>query len=120
MVSAPLNRIRCETCDVKIPKTHPKLRCTFCNELKHLACQKLSKSDANYLICMETQWICRECILEILPIGGCLSAKPDNDTINKKFKVKCFCCNGFSYSPRNVRTCEFCMNQVHLNAGTLA
>ena len=59
-------------------------------------------------------WTCKECISEILPIGGCLPAKPSKRLPTQKFKIKCHCCNGFSYSPRNVRTCDYFMNKVHV------
>ena len=113
MVNIPLKRLKCDTCNLKIPKTHPKLRCTVCDQIKHLACQKLTKAEAKHLICLKLPWTCRECILDILPVGACLPAKRVTNS-TKKFKVKCFCCNGFSYSPRNVRTCDYCMNQVHV------
>ena len=114
MVNVPLNRIKCEICNIKIPKAQPKLRCTVCDKLKHLACQKLTKADANHLISLNIKWTCKECISEILPIGACLLAKPVKNKHNNTFKVKCSCCNGFSYSPRNVRTCDNCDNLVHL------
>ena len=31
-----------------------------------------------------------------------------------RFKARCFSCNGYLYSIRNVRTCDYCMKQVHL------
>ena len=114
MVNIPLKRIKCETCNVNIPKIHPKLRCTNCDELKHLACQKLTKSNANHISALKFSWTCKECISEILPVGGCLPAIPCERPPTQKFKIKCHCCNGFSYSPRNVRTCDYCMNKVHI------
>ena len=107
-------RAKCETCQKKIPKHQPKLRCSICNDVKHLACQKLTKSDANLIIHSKLQWTCRECIFEILPVNACQQARRGKHSIVEKFKVKCFSCHGYSYTARNVRTCDYCDNKVHL------
>ena len=114
MGKIPINRIKCETCQIKIPKAQPKLICTICNKLKHLACQKLTKSDASNLIYLKVPWTCKECIFEILPINACLPARHRKNDKISKFKVRCTVCSGYSYSIRNIRTCDYCMNQVHL------
>ena len=111
MVKTPFKRQKCDKCNLKIPKSYPKLCCTVCNNLKHLACQKLTKADANFIIHLDIPWTCRECIEQILPVNAC--PLPKRDKTEVKFKAKCSACNGFSYSPRNVRTCEFCEQQVH-------
>ena len=113
MPNIPRTRIRCDKCNVKVPKAQPKLRCTECNNLKHLACQKLTKSEANYIIHLKIEWTCSECIHEILPVNACCPSKQSENT-SPKFKIKCAVCNGFSYSAKNTKTCEYCMNQVHL------
>ena len=109
-------RVRCEKCDQKIPKHQPKLRCSICSNFKHLKCQNLTKADANYLIHLNIDWTCNECITSILPVNGGSAPKKSKHTkiIGPKFKVQCSSCNGFSYTPRNVRTCEYCENQVHV------
>ena len=113
MVNIPINRIKCETCQIKIPKAQPKLFCTICNKLKHLACQKLTKADAKNLIHLKIPWTCKECIFEILPVNACRSIPIRKKDQIAKFKVKCSSCNGYSYSIRNTRTCDYCEKQVH-------
>ena len=88
MVNVPLKRIKCSTCNVKIPKSYPKLYCTNCDEVKHLACQKLTKADAKHIIGLKIKWTCKECISEILPINACSKAKRETNPLTKKFKIK--------------------------------
>ena len=113
MVNKPFKRQTCETCSIKLPKAHPKLHCTICNKIKHLACEKLTKADANYLIHLKVKWTCRECILQILPVNACSVPKREKKLDLDKVKIQCAACTGYSYSPRNVRTCEYCEQQVH-------
>ena len=110
-----VRRARCEQCDQKIPKNQPKLKCSICNLFKHLKCQKLTKADANYLIHLNLDWICYECLASILPVNGCSAPKRSKASriIGPKFKIQCSSCNGFSYTPTNVRTCDWCENLVH-------
>ena len=105
----------CNTCSVRIPKNRPKLYCIICNQVKHFRCQKLSKTDAQNIITSNISWICRDCIKDILPIDAsdCHASKK-NLAPNPKFKLKCHCCNGWSYSPSNTHTCTWCCNVVHL------
>ena len=110
-----VKRVRCEEFDQKIPKNQPKLKCSVCIKFKHLKCQKLTKADASYLLHLKIDWTCHECITSILPVNGCSAPKRSKTTriIGPKFKVKCSSCSGFSYTPTNVRTCEYCESQVH-------
>ena len=71
----------------------------------------MTKADAKYILYLKNPWSCTECISNILPLYACPT--PQN-TKTEKFKVKCSSCNGFSYSPINVRTCDFCDKKVHL------
>ena len=111
-----VRRVRCEKCDQKFPKNQPKLRCTVCIKFKHLRCQNLTKADANYILYLNLDWTCNDCLSSILPINGGSAPKKSKSLkiIGPKFKVQCMSCNGFSYTPRNVRTCEYCENQVHV------
>ena len=109
-----LRRLRCDNCDLKIPKQQPKLKCTICDNYKHLSCQKLTKADARLLIDSDIPWSCRECIENVLPVNACEKSKISTNNTAKKFKIKCSSCNGFSYSRQNVRTCGYCNNLVHL------
>ena len=115
MSDSTVRRIRCEKCDTKIPKHQPRLRCTVCNEFKHLRCQNLTKSDAKYIIHLGIAWTCRECISDILPVNACEFSKITRVKLtDQKFKVKCSACSGFCYTPRNVRTCDYCDQYVHV------
>ena len=108
-------RARCDTCDVKIPKSQPKLVCSTCKILKHLRCQKLTKADANYNIkYLGRDWICEQCIRDILPIDACPSVRQKKSNLSlPKVKIQCTSCSGYCYSPKNVRTCCWCENKVH-------
>ena len=111
-----VRRVKCEQCDQKIPKNQPKLRCSICCDFKHLKCQKLTKSDASYIIQLKIDWTCNECLSSILPINGCSAPKRRKVTNSsgQKFKIQCASCYGYSYTPKNVRTCAFCDGQVHV------
>ena len=114
MPNIPRTRIKCDKCLVKIPKNQPKLRCSNCNSLKHLACQKLTKSDASQLIELKINWTCTDCIFDILPVNACMQTRIVKAEGQPTFKIKCSACSGFSYSSKNVRTCEYCNGQVHV------
>ena len=113
MPNIPCTCIKCDKCHVKIPKMQPKLRCSICDSIKHLACQKLTKSDANQIIRLKFNWTCMECISDILPINACIPAKIVKSERPRIFKVKCSACNGFCYSAQNLRICDYCNNKVH-------
>lgn len=103
-------RLRCEECTVKIPKRQPILVCDLCNKIKHLKCERLTKSDANYIKHLKIKWTCHQCLSEILPINA---TKNKNTEKSLKVKIKCTSCNGFSYSQKNVRICGWCSGKVH-------
>ncbi len=104
----------CTKCNTRIPKNTPILICSQCDEIKHPKCMKLSKTDAQHLIDSHYPWTCCECIADVLPINACLiSKKPP--VIGPKFKVQCSSCAGWSYSPGNVKTCNWCDGHVHVN-----
>ena len=105
-----LRRIKCELCTVKIPKYQPNLFCSICKSIKHLKCQGLSKSDVKAMIGDGFEWTCYQCISQILPVAACSSTTHKSP----KFKQQCYSCKGYSYSPNNVRICEWCNNKVHL------
>ena len=115
MVNLTIQRQKCETCNIKIPKAHLKLYCTICSKVKHLSCQKLTKADAKLLIYLNISWTCKECISDILPVNACSAPKRNKHAnATDKFKAKCSACTGFSYSIRNVRTCDYCDQKVHV------
>ena len=106
-----VRRERCEKCDVKIPKYQPTLVCDLCCEAKHLSCQNLTKSDALLINHLRIPWTCHECLSQALPIN--LVRRNNTEDINKKIKIRCNSCSGFSYSERTIKTCQWCDGQVH-------
>ena len=73
-----VNNAYCDKCAVRIPKHRPRLACSICCELKHIRCQALSKTDALNILSLDTDWICKDCIVKILPINAC------NNKVDKK------------------------------------
>ena len=66
-------RKRCETCDVRIPASQPKLYCSICLKLRHAKCEKLSRLEASDIIQKYGQhWSCYKCTSSILPINTCM------------------------------------------------
>ncbi len=108
---------RCTKCQTRIPKTRSTLVCTHCDEVKHLRCMKLSKKEAQLIIESRYPWTCYDCLADALPVNACLPASSKEDRpIGPKYKVRCNYCKGMSYSPANVRTCQWCENIVHAKA----
>ena len=114
MTQKPIVRPRCNTCNVKIPKLY-SLTCCLCSKIKHLKCQGLTKADATKIWPNRQTWSCKECNLEIFPIGIC--PKPNLKEKKDKFKLKYDACSGYSYKIKNVKTCWICDGKVHKNAG---
>ncbi len=110
-----IRRIKCEICTAKIPKYQPRLTCSICNSIKHLQCQGLSKSDVHSMANIGFEWTCYQCISNILPITACVKAshKTKRNLNTPRFKSKCASCNGYSYSPKNVKICGWCNENVH-------
>ena len=88
--------------------------CGMCKVSKHLRCQRLTKADANYIKYLGIDWTCEQCTREIFPIDLCQSVRQKNsNTSTLKCKEKCASCSGYSYNPKNIRTCLWCENKVH-------
>ena len=105
----------CDKCEVRLPKNRPKLRCSQCNTIKHYKCQYLSKSDAQYIVDNANyQWICTDCFADILPVNACTSNCTRNSNSENKFKEKCRCCGGYSYTPKKISTCPWCNQICHI------
>ncbi len=105
----------CNKCNVRIPKHHPKLYCTICNEIKHFRCQELSKTEARHIIESHLDWICYECISSILPVNACtIRRNNQSSSLNPRYKIRCSYCSGYSYSPSNTRICDWCNCTVHV------
>ena len=104
-------KLNCEKCSVKIHKRQQFLRCNECEMIKHFKCQKLSKVDARKIADLRINWTCFDCILNILPVNA-VSA-PRSSAPRPQFKVQCYSCLGYCYSPSNIKTCHFCEQLVH-------
>ena len=108
-----VGRTICDTCNVRIPVNRPKLVCSHCNDVKHYKCQNLSKNDAFIIInSMAHSWICKDCIITILPINACARAKATTNTACK-FKAQCNSCGGHCYNPLNIMACPWCDLDCH-------
>ena len=108
-------RNTCEKCNVRLPKNRPKLVCGYCKLSKHYRCQNLSKSEA-FHICQNAdyEWTCYDCMAEILPINACAVVRRNKSrSTEPRFKVKCYSCNGQSYSQNNIVSCPWCDNLSH-------
>ena len=103
-------RVVCRKCSKRIAKNHPNLKCTICDEVQHSMCNRLTKLEARTIIDSRLDWICTNCITNILPINACTEAAT---TQNTKFKAKCKSCNGWCHSPSNLRTCTWCDGIIH-------
>ena len=105
----------CEKCEVRIPASHPRLHCTLCLNLKHAKCQNLTKAEAINIVENSSQdWICYDCISNILPVNACIPIKSASKSNSiPKFKQKCGACAGFSYTPSNISVCCWCDTPCH-------
>ena len=99
----------CTKCNVKLIKHRPNLYCEICSTVKHHVCQGLSKNEARYILENTVNgWICRDCIVDILPVNACTSTRPFKTPSTPSFRAKCQCCNGMSYNQKNIKTCPWC------------
>ena len=107
-------KIVCDKCDVRLPKNRPKLICSFCKIIKHYRCQRLSRAEAQSIVDDSSyQWTCAECFAWMLPVNACAAKTSRNVEQGERFKQKCFCCSGYSYSQKNVSTCPWCNEISH-------
>ena len=86
-----VNNYYCNKCSVRIPKHRPRLVCSICKQLKHLRCQYLSRSEATHILNTDTNWICRDCVAEILPVNACTynnkAGKTNSLGLNTKYNA---------------------------------
>ena len=106
-------KIVCDKCEVRLPKNRPRLICGLCDKVKHYRCQRLSRADAEAIINDRTyDWTCIDCFAWMLPVNACATVRTKTPTV--KFKIKCNCCSGYSYSPRTTATCPWCDQRCHV------
>ena len=109
----------CEKCEVRIPKSHPKLTCTLCYTPKHFRCQNLSKTEAKHIIDSPTHrknWTCQDCLKDILPIGACSISKNrsrSHQSTPRKQHIICGSCNKKTYAIDKMLTCPWCSLLCH-------
>ena len=110
-----IDKYTCEKCLVRLPKNRPRLVCSHCLTPKHYRCQGLSKNDAiNILEQYSNYWTCAECMIDIFPINACSSGTKSRTETAPKFKSKCACCSGYSYTDKNVGSCPWCEGVCHV------
>ena len=105
----------CSKCNVKLLKYRPNLFCSICTTVKHYRCQGLSKAEAQYIFnSTANNWICKECIVEVLPVGACANARTAKRLTTPSYKAKCQCCGGMSYNEKNTKSCPWCLEICHI------
>ena len=111
----------CDKCNTRVPRHRPILRCSNCNLAKHYRCHYLSVTNANDLLAARNhQWTCSSCISEALPVNACSIVRNMHSTATYRFRVKCNCCGGQSYSPTKVTTCPWCDQICHKKCSNLS
>ena len=109
----------CSKCTLRIPKTHPLLKCSLCNCFLHYRCNSLSKREACIISQYELQhWMCTQCIKSILPINAC---HPNNnsrkitasDNAKNKSTFTCTVCNKLC-SNKHTAKCTWCNLHTHV------
>ena len=101
----PNAKVKCEKCNVRIPKNRPMLRCSVCDAVKHYKCNGLTKREAFEIIESQPNWTCIECTFDILPIN-LLS------DIKNKLEI-CDVCHKKISSSTIVSKCFWCHNRCH-------
>ena len=72
-------------------------------------CEGLSKNDARYVLENTMNgWICKDCIVDILPVNACTYSRRLQASSTSSFRAKCQCCNGMSYNQKNIKKCPWC------------
>ena len=111
----------CNTCDTRIPKNRPLLRCSICCEIKHYKCNRLSKNDALHIISSGygVNWICLECTYDIFRIDILDNFKvptPSFTSTNHTHAIeitKCAACSQ-NCNPKKCGTCSWCNETCHI------
>ena len=115
MNTSKLNK--CTNCNAKLMKHRPNLFCSICNTVKHFTCQGLSKSEASYIQdTYNRDWICRDCISDILPVNACSASKSKRvkgSSSPSTIGTKCNSCGGMSYDKNRISLCTWCDSLCH-------
>ena len=105
MTNKQKRAIRCDKCNVRIPKNRPMLKCDICDYIKHFKCNGLTKNEAFEIIERSGHWTCQECMLKILPIN----AMPEPHV------YKCHVCSKIINSTTARVVCTLCNHLCHKN-----
>ena len=111
-----MSTIKCEKCNVRVPKHRPFLFCTACKQLKHYKCNYLTRSEALAIMTSECSldWACYDCRLEILPLECAVSPSSTQHTpsavINNSRPPCSACTKQISKTPVS---CSWCDNLCH-------
>ena len=105
-----MNPHKCHICTHKIIKHKPSLICNICNNITHYQCNKLSKSDASYIIETSHNWTCIKCTSELFPLG-LLPRPPPARLLTSEPRLHCTACNKLLSSQYS--TCTWCDKPCH-------
>ena len=100
---------KCDACSAKLLPQRPNLYCSVCNTVKHYVCQGLSQGAAKDILGQGSDFICKQCIADALPVDAVSAEKTKS-----KFRAKCACCGGMSYRERMMCTCTWCGDVCHV------
>ena len=104
--------LQCNICTHKIIKHKPSLICNLCNTISHHACNKLSKSDAIYIIENSLTWSCITCNTNLFPVGLVPPITPPHRSHTKsKPHINCASCTK-CLGPRQAK-CPYCDRACH-------
>ena len=103
----------------KKPKAEPQLYCTQCTKLKHLACQKLTKADAKYIIHLNLPWTCNVCFFEILPVNACSMPKREKIHLLKNLNYSALHVMDFLILLKTYAHVNIVSNKYMVNVGTI-
>ena len=103
---------QCSICTHKIIKHKPSLFCNVCDTISHYVCNKLTKSDAIYIIKNSQNWTCISCNTKLFPIG-LLPQQEAKSTLHNtsKPKIKCASCTKLLGPQQS--TCLWCSKPCH-------
>ena len=107
----------CDICKSKIVRHKPSLFCDLCDKVSHYKCNKLTKSDALYIIRTSHRWTCSQCNVSLFPqfkSSGSTLLMNSQSKVNgnhKKVIEKCGSCSKHLGPQRD--TCTWCGLTCH-------
>ena len=101
-----ISSTKCNKCNVRICKNRPQLKCSLCEQIKHFKCNGLTKREAFEIIESRPDWVCRDCIFEILPVNGV-------QDIPRVSLDQCYACTRKISAFTVVEKCSLCDKKCH-------